>query len=787
EQYTVYTDSNGVAKVTISGPSGSTIAYQVVATAPYLGSNSSAVSTQPAYVEFVVNNQAGIAPYAPDNSAPYNAAMGTPVPITVVLPPNASGQPQANVAVTLSVAYQSGGNGTNHASFVSSSGAVLGQQIQVVTNSSGVAQAYLSDTYGEEVKVTVSGLPVGVNQPNATYISFAQAGIAAKIANFNVSSNNPNIGDNVTVSGQLQDAAGNPVPNGQVIVTSPNVTASGGTGHLKYVNSDGTTTTFPMVSTSSVTAGTPATSAYGDVVTADSNGNFSFTVTDSRVETVNFYIYPVANGQIQSGTALNTANANQNTLNFGTSTNLAYLSIGAFDSYVASNSDTSLTGLTAQANAGGTAISTIGLDNGNNPQIADVYVEPQNSAGYHTGGALDNTALTYTLTVDNGGLIYSINGTRLSDHGLSPAAAVSLSYTPATATQPAKFSVNGVDWNLLTGAAHTSDFEVGVINANTGATKLTVQSGNVSSTASITFNGGTPDLVANFSPPYVTVSAGQSQKVTFQVQDANGNPVPNVATTILTDKDPSDPLWITQVNGVTLQETLNMGTDSNISYATEPTPIPLGTVPSALNYSVSVPGVVSWTKGSPNITVYSDSNGNVSLTLQAGGVNYPSAGSGSTPGNPNNVAAVPTSSGHVGFYSDENGDPGTIPLFIGVNPPTDGTTTNGSSFTAQGIFAWTGTGVVAAPDAASMSVTDNLSGTADTLDGAAGAVQAGATVKVYSDAALTTLVGSATAGANGSFSIPVGDNSSGTFTYYVTQTVGGVQSAATQVTYTAAQ
>ncbi|WP_206831823.1 beta strand repeat-containing protein [Alicyclobacillus fructus] len=677
EQYTVYTDSNGVAKVTLSGPSGQTYAYQVVATAPYQGSSSSAVSTQPAYVEFVVNNQAGLAPYASDSSNPYRAAMGTPVPITVVLPPNSSGQPQANVAVTLTVTSGSTDNPC-HAEFVNSSGQVLGQQIQVVTNSNGVAQAYLSDSYGEEVKVSVSDLPVGVNAPDATWISFAQAGIPAKIANLNVSSNNPSIGDQVTVSGQLQDAAGNPVPNGQILVTSPNVTASGDSGHLAYVNGS-TTTTFPLIS--SVSAGAPATSAYGEVVTADSNGNFSFTLTDPRVETVQFFIYPVANGQVQSSTPLNNASADQNTLSFAQSTTLAYLSIGSFDSYVQANSDTSLSGLTAVANSGPPYTSQYVHDE----NIATVYVEPQNSAGHHAGGALNNTALTYTLSVDNGGVIYEINGTQLA----SPAGAVTLQYDGA-----GHFTANGQTIPALNTTGDICDFSVGVTNANPGTTTLTVQSGNVKSTATITFNAYAPAQVANFSPGIATVVGGQKQQISFQVQDVNGNPVPNAAATIDTDESPNDPFWITQVNGVALQESLNMGSSENPSYVTEPTPIPLGAVPKALNYDVSIPGVVSWQHTGNEIQVYTDSNGNVQLTVQAGGLSYPTqVDANHDTANPNNIVQVPTtsstSSNMVEFFTNPNTSGNTVPLFVGVGNSPSGLP---SGFIEIGALGWTGSG-----------------------------------------------------------------------------------------------
>jgi hypothetical protein len=92
-----------------------------------------------------------------------------------------------------------------------------------------------------------------------------------------------------------------------------------------------------------------------------------------------------------------------------------------------------------------------------------------------------------------------------------------------------------------------------------------------------------------------------------------------------------------------------------------------------------------------------------------------------------------------------------------------------------------------APLLSKLSVTDNTTTTKDTLVGTAGAVENSATVKVYSDSALTTLVGSsATAASDGSFSYTLTDASSGTLTYYVVAVdAAGNVSSATTVSYTA--
>jgi protocatechuate 3,4-dioxygenase beta subunit len=682
EQYSVFTNASGVASISITGPN-TTFAYQVVATAPYVNASGQSISTAPAYLEYTNGNNVGISPYAA--SAPgFDATLGGQVPVLVVLPKNTNGNAYVNSLITLTV------NG--NANFTSSNGSIMGKTIQVATNSAGIAQAYVSDQTAESVEVTASNLPSGLSQSTiSTYLNFGQAGIASKTGNFSVSSTAPNIGSNVTVSGQLQDPMGNPVANGQVLVVAENNNTGNTFG---YINGS-TTTTFPVLGSNytGLAVGTPATSAYGDLVTADANGNFSFELTDSRADTQNFAIYPVNDGQI-GGAAMTAGNdgipTGDETLAFANSTNLAYLSIGNFDSIVQSDNNTTLTGDTAQTNAGNVTLSQLAPgqaptvsaneDNGSNSMISDVFVEPQNSAGYH-GGAL-NQAGTYNLSASNGGEIYSLNGVPIP-----PSSAVNLTYTPVSGAQGGYFTVNGSGqvisafpsgggistvgtvsngtWSATGGSMGTvqgdsitqgtlstnvgtlnsvtnpyqpEDFEVGVIGQNTGTTVLTVNSGNVTSTDSINFTGGTAVKVGLVTPAEASVSNGQNQTVTLQVQDTNGNPVPNVMVPIALDNASStaqNPFWITSVNGTLLTESVNMATSSsNTSYTNENTPIPVGvsSLGNTVNYSVNVPGIASWqntvnTNGtispSTQFYAYSDAAGQISLTLTAGGATYP--------------------------------------------------------------------------------------------------------------------------------------------------------------------
>jgi hypothetical protein len=170
----------------------------------------------------------------------------------------------------------------------------------------------------------------------------------------------------------------------------------------------------------------------------------------------------------------------------------------------------------------------------------------------------------------------------------------------------------------------------------------------------------------------------------------------------MTDQSASDPLLVTQVNGVTLQEQWNMGSSNSTSYATEATPIPLGALSQypGLNYSVSMPGVVQWNSTTPsNLTVYSNAFGNVTLTVQAGGLNYPTQYTSSATANLVNAASAPSASGMIGFYTDTNGDSGTIPMYISYNSvkPTPSQMGNvdisSSNIQLQGILSWTGSGV----------------------------------------------------------------------------------------------
>ncbi|MBF8376311.1 hypothetical protein IW967_00160 [Alicyclobacillus mali] len=171
--------------------------------------------------------------------------------------------------------------------------------------------------------------------------------------------------------------------------------------------------------------------------------------------------------------------------------------------------------------------------------------------------------------------------------------------------------------------------EVGAFGRFTGTYTYTASLNGQSATAQITYTsasaGSVQAVVAQ--PQNIAGSADQTNQLTLVAQDAYGNPVPNATITITPQNLPG--VWITAVNGVALQQSVPQGNTSQ----TEPTPVPLfnpaGILPSGwqLDYnSISVPGALAATNiGSgqvPTITLTTNNNGEVQLTLEDGAVTY---------------------------------------------------------------------------------------------------------------------------------------------------------------------
>lgn len=587
ENYTVYTNSSGQATIQVSGPAGSTQAYSVTADAPFQV-NGSTLQTSPVSLEFVTSGQVGISPYAPNVGSPFQASLGSAgvVPVTVTLPP-VNGVPQANVQISFSAA--------SPAFFTNGSGSTnLGSSQTVYTNSAGQATAYVDSATAGTDLITVTGTNNGVTFSDSVYINWSQPGIPSTVTNFTASNASPQAGQQVTLSGTVEDSAGNPVPNAQLLLAAQN---SGGisldNGKDSYVQ-NGTTTAFPEVTASNL-SGYPANSNFGEVLTANSAGQFSAVVTNSMATSDMYYVYGVENGTV-SGSALGSLK-----VTWAAATSLS--AIGVYGSYSTASSATSATssvsGIQEPVNGSGT-----------------VYFAP-----FTATGPLSGQSITYQLSATNGGKITAIgdgSGTVVKLTNAVSSVSVTVSYSAGTYT----LSVPG-QASFTSGTSPI--VSVSMSNSSTGTTVLTASSGTASSaSATFDFVAGAPTNVGSF-PVSTFLAPGGQQTITYQVLDSAGNPVANAASTIkYAGGSQLQYLWITAVNGVTLQGPVGA------NGATEPTPIPLYTPTHSPLNPVNISGVVAWdgTAGDP-ITVYSNSSGNVTLTLQGGDVQY-TAGSGSS-------------------------------------------------------------------------------------------------------------------------------------------------------------
>jgi uncharacterized protein YjdB len=212
------------------------------------------------------------------------------------------------------------------------------------------------------------------------------------------------------------------------------------------------------------------------------------------------------------------------------------------------------------------------------------------------------------------------------------------------------------------------------------AAAITVSSSLNSKTATITayFTSGAP-LFPNDdirpSPNSVNQDLGNTQTITFKYQDAYGNPIANQTVYVGTG---IPGLWITQVNGKTITESVNMGTTSSPLMQTVNTPVPLfnlGIGDNAPAYSsVSVTGLTASLLNdntSPVVTLTTDNDG-ITITLADGNVTYV-ANTGSTtalngykidPGTAISQQRLP-----IFYDSDQTTEIGSVLLNWGSNPP----------------------------------------------------------------------------------------------------------------------
>ncbi len=574
--YTVYTNAAGQAGITITGPVGQTAGYTLYAQAPYQVNNQP-VETPVINAEFVTAGQAGITPYNPaSGSAAFQASLGTSgvVPVTVTLPP-VNTTAQVNLPVTFDV--------TTGGYFTNASGTTnLGSVATVYTTSAGQATVYVDAATPSTVKVTASATTADPSVSGLdTYVEWSQPGIASTISNFTITPSSTATSPvaaatDVEMSGVVEDVQGNPLPNAQLLLAAT-------TG--AYVVS-GTSTDFPDVNASGLgpatgSAGAPATTTYGDPIQTNAAGQFTAEVTDTSTGNVNYYLYPVQNGFVSAGFITSA------TAVFGTSS--VATAVNAFPTEADAATDTS--GVT----------SLTGIQDGYDTASAPLYFGTVTSTSLATG------TVTYNLSVGNSGVVYAL--------GVGSSAPVPLNSQVSDLTVTLNDN-NGTYTLSVPGgfsgtapSAATPILSVEVLNDSAiGNTVLTVGSGNLTpASATVNVLSDSAAQAANFAP-VVDLTNGQAQTVSYTVEDVNGNPVGDAPSTINEGSMPEG-LWITQVNGIALSTT-----QSGVAYAT---PIPLSSA--SVLYNVSVPGVVLWGgASSSSTTVYSNSSGVVTLTLQRG-------------------------------------------------------------------------------------------------------------------------------------------------------------------------
>ncbi|GMA62193.1 hypothetical protein NZD89_20835 [Alicyclobacillus fastidiosus] len=604
--YSVPTDSTGVANITL-GYSGNA-SYTLQASAPY-SSNGVTVTSKTAYVEFGQPGSLLISPVSLTQgySTPTNATAGL-VPVTVTIIPAFAGQSVSNIPVQFTLTP---GSGTSN--FATSTGSYLAGagNYTVNTDASGTATVYVNANANATATVSAQATVGGAVETSGTSsLTWQQAGTATQIKN--TAGNDVTVGLNtkVTLSGQVQDANGNPVANAQILVTGDD----GGDDDVSYVNGS-TTTAFPNVGATTNTSleGVLASSSFGDVVTTDANGNFSVVVTDSEAKAPTIQFWSVQNGYVANIPALwtvDTANSNAVTWsNASSSLNNVYVDTtvsGLVKSGAANDEYNKVTGLSLQSGTGGTIYA--GAFAGSTPYTANGWTQ-------------------YTISGTNHAEIDSVDGVALNGTGGLPnqpsSAIVNVKYTSGSISD---VTVDGTD--IFSNASFVPPSAgVGVdFVADASAIEndtFTITAGGYSATVQANFVAGQPYEQGNASPVTTSVAPGQTQTVTFTVEDKNGNPIPYgtipLTTSGLVDAD-GNGLWISAVNGQQLT--------SNIpSIGTEPTPVPLfdAHTLTGIYDSVYASGAISASgikSGVPTVQLYADQNGHVSVTFAAGGVGY---------------------------------------------------------------------------------------------------------------------------------------------------------------------
>lgn len=648
-QYEIATDSNGVASAQISEPGGTAASLILQYSAPYTV-NGSQLQTGKAYVEFVNSNTAAISPAANQTfpvSTSSNPTAGL-VPVTVTLPP-VNGSEPANVPVnfTLYFTVPTGGTPSAGPFLASAQGGAIASPVFVETATSGNVTVNVyqetsvgyTDTNGQatvyvqsnqvssntstsytngnlsvsgqyEANITATATDVNGTQTASTNVSWGQAGVPSTVHNaaatgytLNPSSNtyNANVGTQVTFSAKAVDATGAAVPNATLIVVAGSTTNKGTDSYVQ----NGTITPFPEVSSNGSIAGNPpASSSYGEVITTDSAGNFSFTVTNTSANTNEYEVYSVSNGLIQSSIwgPLTVSWQQTNTLT----------TIGVAGVPNVSHKVSNATGIQGSAN---------------NPNLTLVYFE--GFAGSTPFPMTNGSSVSYTVTVNNSGTINAVYG--FTGSGISMGNGSGVKTVNVSVQQVGSSSYTITANSNLIGTFSSPVVGLGLYDKNAETDTVTISQGSITGTAQVQFVAGAPAELGTSPTPSVVINPGGSNNVTILVEDANGDPVPSQQVTITNavySSNTAQNLWISAVNGVALTGTLNINgqTTSNA-----PTPIPLWANAPQLGYSsVTATGnIAGWSNsnGAGNtITVMTTANGTFTLTIQAGDIQYTAPG-----------------------------------------------------------------------------------------------------------------------------------------------------------------
>jgi hypothetical protein len=718
-QYAITTDSTGTASAQISVNSNTSAYYTVRYFAPFNMSGSNVVvKSSKVYVAFVAPNTLGIAPgpgvkEAVSTSANSDAGL---TPVTVIVPPS-SETPQQGVAVTFTIATTSTPATPNATGFFATmNGGSLGTGSQTVyTNADGEATVFVDSTSEGTAYVTATTSQYG---NTGTSIAYSQAGVVSQVANLaatgyqqegsvanaqstasNSKNYQANLGNNVTFQGTAQDQSGNAVANAQLLVVNSELNSStaspaygpSNSSHGNYV--DGTTTTgFPNVNVTSLDGNTNP-STLGEVVTTDASGNFNFTVNDNETNNDQYLVYAIQGGTV-AGDALWAP-----IVSWQTSTTLVGIGVGGVGAKLTYNTN-SVTGLVATAQPSFTSINPVTqLPNirfdGFAGKNAPISVGLNETYNVSASGEADGSIYGVQVDHPNSSLSADFNGNYYMLNAGSRGEGSATIRVEAMGNDQYEIFVNGTDigYNVQSTYGNTSDTNyspaittdgqyAGTVqfagaDDDNGSVTYTISALNQKATAGVTFNGGAPAMAESFSPSEVSLTNGQSQDLSFTLEDANGNAVANTLGKV-SFADPAN-LWVTKINGVALTSNETGGINGTGS-SSEPTPIPLFDFSSLYGgFGVNVAGVGSWSPsnatGSQTVTAYSDANGKITLTLQDGSVSF---------WNGTQVVTAPsggTGSSILAVYSPVNsGTPSSdYAVYVGPNP---------GSWTQEGQINW---------------------------------------------------------------------------------------------------